>query len=161
KQCDLFATILNPLGETHAIALVADTPITKAEMKVVHPKETEQVARIRAERWAYQGKKLQAIRGEFHRHTEYSAHRDGDGLLEASWRYGIDAGNMDWMGNADHDNGFHHEYCWWQIQKMTDLLHNPPHFIAVHSYERSVVYPNGHRNVIMPKRGIRPLPRGD
>ena len=28
------------------------------------------------------------------------------------------------------------------------------------SYERSVVYPNGHRNVIMPRRGIRPLPRG-
>jgi hypothetical protein len=29
------------------------------------------------------------------------------------------------------------------------------------SYERSQTYPNGHRNVIMPRRGIRPLPSGD
>ena len=29
------------------------------------------------------------------------------------------------------------------------------------TYERSVVFPNGHRNVIMPRRGIRPLPRGE
>ena len=27
------------------------------------------------------------------------------------------------------------------------------------SYERSVVYPEGHRNVIFVQRGIRPLPR--
>jgi hypothetical protein len=32
--------------------------------------------------------------------------------------------------------------------------------VAAQTYERSVVYPNGHRNVMMPKRGIRPLPRG-
>ena len=33
--------------------------------------------------------------------------------------------------------------------------------MAAQTYERSVVYPNGHRNVIMPRRGIRPLPRGE
>src|SRR6185437_11143836 len=32
-------------------------------------------------------------------------------------------------------------------------------FTAMHVYERSVVYPNGHRNVIFPRPGIRPLPR--
>jgi hypothetical protein len=50
---------------------------------------------------------------------------------------------------------------WWQIQKVTDLFHHPPHFVAALTYERSVVYPNGHRNVMMPRRGIRPLPRGE
>jgi hypothetical protein len=64
------------------------------------------------------------------------------------------------MGNGDHDNGFGSEYMWWLIQKSTDLHHHPPHFVAAQTYERSVVYPNGHRNVMMPRRGIRPLPRG-
>ena len=50
-----------------------------------------------------------------------TAHGDGDGLLEDSWRYALDAGDLDWIGNGDHDNGGGHEYTWWQIQKMTDL----------------------------------------
>jgi hypothetical protein len=109
----------------------------------------------------HQGKKLRLLRGEFHRHTEYTSHRDGDGMLEDAWRYALDAGHLDWMGNGDHDNGLHHEYMWWQIQKMTDLYLHAPHFLSVQSYERSNAYPNGHRNVILPRRGIRPLPRGD
>jgi hypothetical protein len=64
------------------------------------------------------------------------------------------------MGDGDHDNGYGSEYMWWLIQKYTDIIHHPPRFVAAQSYERSVLYPNGHRNVIMPHRGIRPLPRG-
>ena len=63
------------------------------------------------------GKTYQLARGEFHRHTEYTAHRDGDGSLEDMWRYSQDAADMDWLGNADHDNGFGHQYPWWIIQK--------------------------------------------
>jgi hypothetical protein len=103
---------------------------------------------------------LQLLRGEFHRHTEISSHRDGDGLLEDSWRYALDAADLDWMGNGDHMNGFNFEYSWWFIQKMTDLHQNPPRFVAALTYERSAVYPNGHRNVMLPRRGIRPLPFG-
>ncbi|HUG94280.1 MAG TPA: hypothetical protein VML55_25850, partial [Planctomycetaceae bacterium] len=79
--------------------------------------------------------------------------------LEDSLRYALDAGQLDWMGNGDHDNGLGHEYMWWQIQKIFDLYHNPPHFVAAMTYERSVRYPSGHRNVMFPRRGIRPLPR--
>jgi hypothetical protein len=43
---------------------------------------------------------------------------------------------------------------------MTDLHLHPPYFVPAMTYERSVQYPNGHRNVMMPRRGIRPLPRG-
>ena len=53
------------------------------------------------------------------------------------------------------------QYAWWTIQKTTDIYHNPPWFIAPFTYERSVRYPNGHRNVIFAQRGIRTLPRGD
>src|SRR3954470_2672062 len=107
------------------------------------------------------GKSLRLLRGEFQRHTEFTSHNDQDGLLEDAWRYALDAAKHDWMGDGDHDNGFGHEYMWWLIQKMTDVHHNPPHFVGAMTYERSLIYPNGHRNVMMPRRGIRPLPRGD
>jgi len=66
---------------------------------------------------------------------------------------------MDWGGCCDHDNGGGHEYFWWQQQKLTDAYHLRSRFVAMFSYERSVRYPEGHRNVVFPKRGIRPLPR--
>ncbi|MFO0910976.1 MAG: hypothetical protein U0794_22005 [Isosphaeraceae bacterium] len=89
-----------------------------------------------------------------------SSHRDQDGTLRGLLAFRLDAADHDWMGNGDHDNGVGFEYIWWVIQKMADLHHNPPRFVAAQTYERSVVYPNGHRNVMMPRRGIRPLPRG-
>ena len=54
------------------------------------------------------------------------------------WRYALDAADMDWMGNGDHDNGFSHEYPWWIIQKTMDIYHNPPWFVAPYTYERSI-----------------------
>lgn len=159
QQSDLSAAVVSAPGKVCPPELIPDqTP--KAEMKDVHPNETADTARIRAFRMDHNGQKLYLYRGEFHRHTEYSSHRDGDGTLEDSFRYGLDAGSLDWMGNGDHDNGNHHEFMWWQIQKFTDLMNNPPHFTGVLTYERSNKFPNGHRNVILPKRGIRPLPRG-
>ena len=160
KQDDLFAAVL-PGSAARPATLEADPPAPKATLAPVHKNEAADVARMRAHRVKVGGKTLRLLRGEFHRHTEYSAHRDGDGLFEDTWRYALDAGALDWMGNGDHDNGYGHEYMWWQIQKLTDIVHEPPHFVAAMTYERSVVFPNGHRNVMMPKRGIRPLPRGE
>ena len=162
KQTNLFAVLLQAKGKTLPESkLVANQPVKGRMIESVHPNEAKDVTRIRKYTIDYKGKKLRLFRGEFHRHTEYTAHRDQDGLLEDSWRYSLDASSMDWMGNGDHDNGFGYEYMWWQIQKITDLYHNPPNFVAAQTYERSNKYPNGHRNVIMPKRGIRPLPRGN
>jgi hypothetical protein len=141
--------------------VVADEPAPAATLATVHPDEPADVARMRLYRAQIGGKTLRPLRGEFHRHTEVSSHNDQDGLLEDAWRYALDAASHDWMGNGDHDNGFGFEYMWWFIQKMTDLHHNPPTFVAAQTYERSVVYPDGHRNVMMPKRGVRPLPRGN
>jgi hypothetical protein len=160
-QDDLFAAVLYPAGGTQAMELIADASPAEAKLPAVHPNETADVARMREARIDAGGKKLRLLRGEFHRHTEYTAHNDGDGLLEDAWRYALDPGNLDWMGVGDHMNGFGVEYFWWQSQKTMDLFNNPPRFVAVVSYERSVVYPDGHRNVILPKRGIRPLPFGD
>jgi hypothetical protein len=160
-QDDLYAALLTVSGPTTTPELVADAPLPPAKVPPVHKDEAADVARLRDYVIEVGGKKLRLYRGEFHRHTEFSAHRDIDGLLEDSWRYALDAGALDWMGNGDHDNGFGDEYMWWVNQKTADLMHHPPVFTAAMTYERSVAYPNGHRNVIMPRRGIRPLPRGD
>jgi hypothetical protein len=66
---------------------------------------------------------------------------------------------MDWAGCCDHDNGSGREYTWWLAQKLTDIYYTPGKFVPMFSYERSVAYPEGHRNVVFAKRGVRTLPR--
>ncbi|HEX3655041.1 MAG TPA: hypothetical protein VHV55_04510 [Pirellulales bacterium] len=160
-QSDLFTLRLASKADVVPPAIMADEPPPPAELATVHPNEPEDIARMRAYRLTVGGKELRLLRGEFHRHTEFSSHRDGDGLLEDSWRYAQDAARHDWMGNGDHLNGFGHEYLWWINQKMADVHNHAPTFVSAMSYERSQQFPNGHRNVIMPRRGIRPLPTGD
>jgi Protein of unknown function (DUF3604) len=99
------------------------------------------------------------VRGEFHRHSEISMDGGGDGTLLDQWRYVLDAADMDWIGCCDHDNGAGREYSWWIIQKLTDVFYAPGKFTPLFAYERSVPYPEGHRNVLFAQRGIRPLPR--
>jgi hypothetical protein len=103
--------------------------------------------------------KLRIVRGEFHRHSEISMDGGNDGTLLDQWRYILDAGALDWVGCCDHDNGGGREYTWWLEQKLTDIFYTPGVFSPMFSYERSVAYPEGHRNVIFVQRGIRTLPR--
>ena len=126
--------------------------------EVVKP-ELEQVAVMRNYRTQAGGQTLHVMRGEFHRHTEISGDGANDGPLIDAYRYMIDAAYMDWVGCCDHDNGGGHEYFWWLNQKLTDAYHLGDKFVPMFAYERSVQYPEGHRNVVLPKRGIRPLPR--
>ncbi len=130
-----------------------------APVGLIHPTEREDIARMREHRVQAGGKSYQLLRGEFHRHTEISTDGGNDGSLEDMWRYALDCAHLDWIGNGDHDNGGHKEYTWWLIQKTTDLYHASPAFTPMFTYERSVVYPNGHRNVMFDRRGIRTLPR--
>jgi len=159
-KADLYATILRGNGPPVAPQLINAVAGSTAIMPV-HANEPQDIQRLRDYRVESGGKTYMLARGEFHRHTEYTAHRDGDGSLEDMWRYAQDAADMDWLGNGDHDNGFGHQYPWWITQKTMDIYHNPPWFIAPYTYERSNSWPNGHRNVIFAQRGIRALPRGD
>ena len=130
-----------------------------APVAPIHPTELADIARLREHRVKSGGKTYQLLRGEFHRHTEISTDGGNDGSLEDMWRYALDCARLDWMGNGDHDNGGHKEYTWWLIQKTTDLYHAPPAFTPMFTYERSVVFPHGHRNVMFAHRGVRTLPR--
>jgi hypothetical protein len=143
-----------PLEEPRLIAPAAAPAVAN-----VHPREGEDLERIRGYRIEAGGKTYRLWRGEFHRHTEISADGGSDGSLEDMWRYALDAAELDWIGNADHDNGGGKEYTWWLIQKTTDMYTIPARFIPMFTYERSVSYPHGHRNVMFDHRGVRTLPR--
>lgn len=121
--------------------------------------ELEQVARMRSYRAEIAGQSYQLLRGEFHRHTEISGDGGRDGPMVDAYRYFIDPAYMDWGGTGDHDNGGGREYSWWLQQKMADAYKLADRFIPMFTYERSVRYPEGHRNVVFAQRGIRPLPR--
>jgi hypothetical protein len=45
------------------------------------------------------------------------------------------------------------------VQKFTDAYHVAGRFTPMFTYERSVAYPHGHRNVMFAQRGILTLPR--
>ncbi|MGF1582494.1 MAG: hypothetical protein ACFCD0_24485 [Gemmataceae bacterium] len=117
------------------------------------------VARIRKYRVHHKGEELKLLRGEYHRHTEISWDGEADGSLEDMFRYAIDAADFDWIGNGDHDNGAGREYPWYLTQKFNDAYLVVGHFTPMHTYERSVSYPHGHRNVMFAKRGVMTLPR--
>lgn len=158
---DLYVSHLRATGPAQAAKLVAAKvqPEPQAKPSPATVKEREEIANVRAYRAEYEGKPVQIQRGEFHRHTEISGDGGNDGPLEDMWRYAIDVANMDWLGCGDHDNGAGREYPWWLTQKTTDAFYMPGSFNALYTYERSVRYPEGHRNVIFTRRGVRTLPR--
>jgi hypothetical protein len=65
---------------------------------------------------------------------------------------------MDYAMVTDHNSGFDQEYSWWRIEKTDDLFQVPGSFTTLFGYERSLNYPNGHRNLAFATRGIRTLP---
>ena len=149
-----------PAGNAELSPVDAEDPAKR--MDDVRP-EQRQVDRLRRHRITLKREgaeeKLSLLRGEFHRHTAVSSDGANDGDLVDAWRYMMDAAYMDWFGCCDHDNGNGREYTWWLTQKMTDAFNIEGKFVSTFSHERSVRYPEGHRNVIMSKRGVRPLPR--
>jgi len=114
---------------------------------------------VKSYRPTVNGQPYQLVRGDFHRHTEISPDGARDGPLIDSYRYFIDAASLDWVGCCDHDDGAGREYTWWLMQKFTDAYLLGTKFVPMYYYERSVNYPEGHRNIVFTNRGIRPLPR--
>jgi len=132
----------------------AESPGTAAP---IHTDEAGDVARARAYRMPMGGAEMRILRGDFHRHTEISPDGAGDGSLEDYFRYMIEAASMDTGIVTDHNAG-PDEYTWWRTEKAHDLFHIPGGYTPLFGYERSVPYPNGHRNVVFDHRGVKVLP---
>jgi len=156
---DLYAAEMHLTSRTLNARLKAIPPEKVAAADPDAKPERDQVALMRNYRVALGTAKVQIMRGEFHRHTELSGDGGRDGPIIDAYRYMIDAASMDWGGCCDHDNGQGREYSWWIAQKLTDAYHLDSNYVPMFSYERSVKYPEGHRNTVMARRGVRPLPR--
>ena len=122
------------------------------------PREKEQVSGVRDYSVTAQDKTYRIYRGDLHRHTDISVDGAGEGSLFDSYRYMLDAAAMDFYMVSDHNSGEDQEYTWWRIEKSEDMFHLPGFFVTLFGYERSLSYPNGHRNIVYARRGNRTLP---
>ena len=126
----------------------------------VHPNEAEDVARIRAYTIESEGRTYRIYRGDTHRHTEFSHDGLNDGSLMEAYRYALDAAELDFLGVSEHNNrgGQDIEYVNWLHPQIADIFRLPGSFVPVYTYERSISYPGGHRNILSAKRGMPTLP---
>lgn len=150
------------LGSMPSAPLAAEAFVPFVEPSVeaipVHNDETGDVKAVRNYRILNQGKQYRIYRGDMHRHTDVSQDFKYDGSLLELYRYALDAAALDYIAATDHQAGFDQEFTWWQNQKLVDLFMVPGFFTPLYAYERSVPFPNGHRNVIFDHRGVRTLP---
>jgi uncharacterized protein DUF3604 len=125
-----------------------------------HDDEKSDVARMRAWRTRVGGKELQILRGDTHRHTELSLDTRGtpDGSILDFYRYMLDSAAMDFGLISDHQYGAEREYWWWLEEKLADMFHSPERYVAMFGFERSIQYPDGHRNVVRAERGWPVIP---
>ena len=121
------------------------------------PREREQFTALRAYEIKTAGHTYKIYRGDMHRHTDISMDGAGDGSLFDAYRYAMDGANLDFFLVTDHQSGLQ-EYTWWRIEKSADMFHVPGFFTALYGTERSLPYPNGHRNLVFTRRGVRILP---
>ena len=127
------------------------------EAPPVHPNEPANVAAIRDYRYHAGAKSYRILRGDLHRHTDISADGIGDGSLLDFYRYAFTAGQFDYMVVTDHQYGGT-EYNWWRTEKSEDIFLVAGRFWPLFGTERSIPYPNGHRNTFFAQRGNRELP---
>ena len=132
-----------------------------AEAVPVHPFEERNIETIRGYVVDAGEKQFKIYRGDMHRHTDISQDFKYDGSLIEVYRYALDAVGFDYIVPTDHQLGYDQEFTWWQDEKLTDLFHVPGTFVPMFGYERSLNFPNGHRNIIFGKRGTRTLPIPD
>ena len=120
-----------------------------------HPNESEDLDRIRGYLIESEGRKYRIYRGDTHRHTEYSGDGNNDGSVNDTYRYSLNAAELDYLGLSDHHGagGPNIEYINWLLQQRVDVFHVPGRFTPLFGYERGVSYPNGHRNIFFAKRG--------
>ena len=157
-----------PKDQTHAMhynvylaSLPASDPAGEIELNEVNvaPPELGYQPRRRATMTAA-GKTYTLLLGDCHRHTDVRGHSGVDASIEDTYRYAMDAANMDFVGPSDHNevtggawpDGLR-DYQWWMAQKLVDVMTHEPNFWGIYTYEHSMSRPGGHRNILFLKRG--------
>ena len=160
QHADVYAARLPALPATTPppVLRARSAPILKTFP--VHETEAQDLARIRSYTITSGGTTYRIYRGDTHRHTEFSMDGNNDGTLQQTYRYALDAASLDFLGVSDHNGlgGPDIDYINYLGQQMADIFHLPRKFAPLYAYERSVAYPNGHRNVLFARRGNPTLP---
>jgi Protein of unknown function (DUF3604) len=106
------------------------------------------------------GQRYQLLYGDLHRHTDIRGHNAVDGSILDTYRYALDAAELDFLGTTDHNQATGgrwpdglRDYQWWWTQKAADMFSNPPAFTGMYAYEHSLATPSGHRNIVFLRRG--------
>jgi len=160
QHADVYAARLPRLPGPAPAAVLHPRRIPDFTVFPVHAAEAEDLAAIRGYTIQSGGRTYQIYRGDTHRHTEFSMDGNNDGTLNDTYRYALDAASLDYIMVSEH-NGFGGpdiDYINWLLQQAVDLYHAAGTFTPLYGYERSVNYPNGHRNIIFAKRGNPTLP---
>ena len=156
RQQTVFAATVPQVASTGEIRLKEF--VERPELSTpTHPAEATDLRAIRDYRIRAQSKEYRILRGDLHRHTSLSTDGVGDGSLWDFYRYALDAASLDFSTVTDHQGGGT-SYNWWKTQKSSDLFLTPKRLTTLYAYERSVLYPNGHRNIVFTRRGIPILP---
>jgi len=129
-----------------------------AEEIPIHPNEARDVETVRHYTVEADDRRYKIYRGDLHRHSDVSQDFKYDGSLIEIYRYALDVAALDFVAPTDHQSGYDQEFTWWQDEKLVDLFHLPGSFTPLYGYERSLPFPNGHRNVFFDHRGVRTLP---
>ena len=92
------------------------------------------------------GKTYTLLLGDCHRHTDIRGHSGFDASTEDTYRYAIDAAQLDYVGPSDHNavvggrwpDGLR-DYSWWSQQKLVDVYSHEPRFWGIYTYEHSMM----------------------
>src|SRR5204862_66467 len=94
----------------------------------------------------------------FRHWTRRNARTIGSPITWENFVTRFDGASFDYISLTDHQTGYDQEFTWWENQQLVDLFQVPGFFTPLYGSERSLNFPNGHRNTIFAQRGVRPLP---
>ncbi len=160
QRHDVYAAALPSLGRSAAPPALRIRPDRRIIHHDVAPTEGRDLERLRGYEITAQGKTYRIYRGDTHRHTEFSMDGNNDGSLYQTYRYALDAASLDYLLVSEHNfsGGPDKPYINWVLQQAVDVFSVSGRFQPFYGYERSVRYPDGHRNILLPERGIPTLP---
>ncbi len=160
QHTDVYAARLPALGRAPAPPELRVRPEPVFRFHDVAPTEAHDLGRLRGYEIASAGKLYKIYRGDTHRHTEFSMDGNNDGTLYQTYRYAVDAASLDYLLVSEHNfsGGPDNDYINWVLQQAVDVFSVDGAFQPFYGYERSLRYPDGHRNILLPKRGTPTLP---
>lgn len=156
RTAEVYTARLPKLGGAPAAPQLVTRPTEELPFfPVGSPNEEADVTRIRDYAVEHGAETYHIYRGDTHRHTEFSMDGNNDGPLFVTYRYAIDAADLDYMLVSEHNfqGGPDNEYINWVLQQAVDLHSINGVFQPFYGYERSISYPDGHRNILFAERG--------